>query len=131
VVVTPHAGLAVGHVLAGRHVVPAVGAVVDRVQYQPLVGGVGRQVRLVEQGRGDREPGLPVPPAVVAVDPQVVAQAQQPLGGDRGGGGVHRLVPVVRVGGPVPPVAEVDQSGGAGVPVRNAVAGGVREVEVG
>ena len=36
-VVTPHAGLAAGHLLVRGHVIPAVGAMVDGVEEEPLV----------------------------------------------------------------------------------------------
>ena len=61
---------------------------------------------------------------------QIVAEPQQALAGDRGGGAVDRLVVVERIGGAVEVVAELREAGGAGVPVGNAVGRRVRDVEV-
>ena len=106
---------------------------IDRVQYQALVPGAWREIRFVEQGIGYGQAGLAVARAVpgVAFGRQVVSQADQALGGDRGRRAIHRLPGVEWVGGPVEVVAQPMQVRRAGVPHRNAIGAGVGEVEVG
>ncbi len=60
VVVAPHAGLSVRDAAAFRDVIPAVRAVVDRVQDQALVVGFGAKVRLFQQGIQYGQAGLEV-----------------------------------------------------------------------
>ena len=54
VVIAPHGRLALGYLLAFRHVVPAIGLMVDRMEHQPVVLWILREVGRREQraGRG-------------------------------------------------------------------------------
>ena len=58
VVIAPHRGLAARHLVAGRNVVPAVRAVINRVQNEPFVRRVGGKIRLLEKRLRDRQPRL-------------------------------------------------------------------------
>lgn len=132
-VVAPHGAFAVADFLAGGDVVPTVGAMVDGVQDEALVFGVGGEVGFVEEGFGNGEAGLAVAEAVggVAFGGQIVAKADQALGGYGGSGGVDRFPVVAGVGGFLEVVAEAVEVRGAGVPHGDAVGAGVGEVEVG
>ena len=111
--------------------VPAVGAVVDGVQQQALVRGIGGQVGRGEQGAGDAETGAEeAGGGRRAHGVRQHGQAQQTLGGDGRGGAVHRLVVIERIRRRGAPVAGGGQAGRAGVPVGNAVGGAVGEVEL-
>src|SRR5262245_63348483 len=49
VVVAPHARLAARNARAGRHMIPPVRPVIDRMQQQPLMTILGAQIRLGKQ----------------------------------------------------------------------------------
>ena len=91
-----------------------------------------REVGSGEERPEDGQPGLPVSGSGLGLAPglEEMAQAQQSLGGDGGGGAVDRLVGVEGVGGAVEVVAEAVELRGAGVPVGDAVDGGLVDVEV-
>ena len=56
-----------GHLLAGRDVVPAVRTVIDGVEKQTLVFGVRGEIRFSEQRAGDGEAGLAILRTVLLV----------------------------------------------------------------
>ncbi len=123
VVVAPLRRLAARHLAAGRHVVPAVRAVVDGVQEQALVLRVLRQVRRREQRARDRQAGLEqqAPVLGLALQLEPAAEAQQPLRGDRGRRRVDRLVVVEGVGRLLAVPRHRGEPRRARVPVRDAV----------
>lgn len=127
-VVAPEGGFALGYFFAAGGVVPVVGAVVDGVAEESVVFGVFGEVGGGEEGAGDGESGLVV---VLGLGAEAAGEAEEALGGDGGGGAVDGLVGVVGFGGALEVVAHVGEAGGAGVPVGDAVGGGVGEVEVG
>ena len=53
VVIAPHGAFAVGDSLAGVDVIPAVGPVIDGMEEESLVVGIGGEVGFGEQGAGD------------------------------------------------------------------------------
>ena len=79
-VIAPHARFAAGHLSAGGNVVPVVGAMIDRMQQQALVFGLGGEIRFFHQSLGDRQAGLGV-----AFIIKNVSEANQSLCGDRAG----------------------------------------------
>ena len=101
VVIAPHRTLAVRHLLAGRDIIPAVGTMIDRVQQQALVFGIRGEIRLVEQGirHGQARLAIAVAVLLIASGRKIIPQANQALRRDGGGGTVHRLPAVERVGG--------------------------------
>ena len=98
---------------------------IDGVQDEALVPVVGAQVRLIEQRIADGEAGLPV--ALLA---DAVAEPQQALRGDGGGRAVHRLMRVEGIGGARQVIAHACQARRAGVPVRDAIGGGMLDIEI-
>src|SRR5687767_9057384 len=58
VVITPHRTLAVRHFLAGRDEVPTIGAMINRVEDEPLMLRGGAQIGFGEQRVGDLQAGL-------------------------------------------------------------------------
>ena len=79
---------------------------------QALVLRVGAEIRLVEERVEDRQAGLPVALAVGDWPRlrEVIAEAQQSLRGDGGGGAVHGLVVVERIGRAVEIIAELRET---------------------
>src|SRR5688572_1713653 len=59
-VVGPHAGFAARNLAAGGNVIPAVRRMVNGMKQQPLVLFVGREIRLVKERVGNRQPGLEI-----------------------------------------------------------------------
>tara|TARA_Y100000588_G_scaffold234664_1_gene248276 strand:+ start:322 stop:513 length:192 start_codon:yes stop_codon:yes gene_type:complete len=49
-IISPHGGFTAGNGLTCGNVVPAIGAVVDRVKEQALVLGIGGEVGFIEEG---------------------------------------------------------------------------------
>ena len=94
--------------------------------------GIAAQVRIGEEGGRCGEPRLEVTLPLLAHSPlpQEPTQAQQPLRRDRSGGAVHRFMIVERIRGPVQVARHGGQSRGAGVPIRDAIARGVGQIEV-
>jgi hypothetical protein len=60
VIVAPHARFPARDLCAWWNVIPAVWAVIDGVENQPLVRSVGAEVRLVEEPIGNGETRLKV-----------------------------------------------------------------------
>jgi hypothetical protein len=133
VVIAPHGGFAAGDFLAGRGEVPAVGTMVDGVEDEAFVVGIGGEIGLGEESFCDGEAGLEVAVAALGIAGalKIEAEAEQTLGADGGGAAVGRFVGVEGLGGAVEVIAHVGETGRAGVPVGNAVGGGVFEVEIG
>src|ERR1700722_18180660 len=101
VVVAPHAGLPVRDRCSGRNIVPAVGAMIDAVQEQPFVLGVGGEIRFLQQALGDGQSCLGV-----GFFAQCMPEANQSLGRDGAGGSVDGFEVVVGIGGFSLPVAK-------------------------
>ena len=99
VIVAPHRTFAVGDLLASRDVVPVVWAMVDGVEQQTLVSGVGAEVGLIEQRAGYGEGRLRLASAlrVPTLQGEVIPETEQTLGGDGGRGAVDRFPRVVGV----------------------------------
>ena len=133
VVVAPHAGFAVSGFRGVGAVVPAVGLVVDGVEQQAVMGGIGGEVGLAEERlRGD-EAGFFVARGIggVALCFQIAGEAEESLGGDGRGGAVDRFVGIEGIGRAVEVVAQLMEIRRALVPVGNAVGRGVGEEVVG
>src|SRR4029434_1743277 len=100
-IVPPHARLSARNLPPRRHIIPAIGAVVDRMQDQSLVAFLGTQVGWGQKRVEDCHTGLPVSPPffVQSLASQIASQTKQTLGGNGRCGAVHRLMVVVRVCG--------------------------------
>src|SRR5450432_341582 len=85
----------------------------------------GAEIRLREQSLANLEARLPIPVVIEAA-----AKPEQTLRGDGGGRAVYRLMRVERIGRRGPPVAQVRQTGSAGIPIRNAIGRRVFYVEI-
>jgi hypothetical protein len=132
-VIAPERAFTIGHLLAAGDVVPAIGAVVDRVEEESLVLGFGAQVGFVEERVGDGEGGLAEvgAGACVAMGTQPIAEAQESLGGDGGGGAIDGFPWVKGIGGAAGVIPEAVEVGGPRIPEGDAIGGGVLEVELG
>src|SRR5687767_10212753 len=64
VVIAPHRAFAVGNFLAFGDVVPAVWAVINRMQEKPLVLVFNRQIWLIKNRVRNREGCLSIPPSL-------------------------------------------------------------------
>src|SRR5262245_15046263 len=125
-VVAPLARFAARNLRARRDVIPIVGTVINRVQQQALMLRVGAQIGFFEQPIQNRQARLEVALAVLlALVPQITAKAQKSLGGNRRRRGIDRFVIVEGIGGLRLIIAELMQIGRAGIPVRNAILGGI------
>ena len=107
--------------------VPAIRAVIDRVQDQTVVLRIGAEVRLVEERVEHRESGLPVARALhrFAVGRKVAAEAQQPLRADRSGRAIDGFVVVEWIGGASEVIAEFVEIGRTGNPSTECPSMGV------
>src|SRR5712692_4919200 len=111
-IVAPHGRFAAGHPGARRNVIPAVRTVVNHMEQEPFVGGIGREVRLVEERARQGEAGLPVTLAAgIATADEIMPEPKQRLGADRRRRGIYRLVVVERVGWPRSVVDKEDEAG--------------------
>src|SRR6266704_572242 len=99
---------------------------------QALVLRVGGKIWLFEDAPRDAQAGLAVAPAniLVAFCGEVIAEADEPLRGNSGGGAVNRLPLVERIGGPAKVIAEPMEIRRPGVPHRHAVSARVLKVEI-
>ena len=89
------------------------------------VGAIG-----IEQRLEDDEARLRVPRSVLPSRGEESAEAHQALRRDGRRGAVNGFVVVERIGRAAAPVAERGEAGSAGIPVRNAVGGGTRDVVI-
>src|SRR6185312_9036615 len=87
VIVAPHTSFAARDFSSRRNVVPSVWAMVNGVKQQPLMMGITREIRLVENRGRDGEASL-----AVIVPVQKFSQPKQSLCGDCGGGTIDWLV---------------------------------------
>jgi len=133
VVVAPHGGLATRDFASFRNVVPAVGAVIDGMEEKALVLGIGGEVGLGEKSSsgGQSSGEISLGSFFVSLFLEDAGEAEKALDGDGGGGAIHGLMFVERIGGAVEVIAEVDEARGASIPVGNAVGGSFAKVEVG
>lgn len=134
VVVAPLGAFAARDFLAGRDMIPTVGTMVHGMEEESLVLGLGGEVGILEEGAGEGEAGLPI--AQGRLDLIVIGehsgQAEESLGGDGGGGAVHRFPGVAGVGGEVEAIfGQAVEVGGAGVPEGDAIGATVVEVKIG
>src|SRR5207249_1175143 len=134
VVITPHRRLAAGDSPAGRNKVPTPRAMVHRVQDQPLMRRLTRQIGLAEKGLGNSQSGLAISPGLpggLARTRQIIPQTPEPLRRDCRRRAIDRLAVIVGIGGCVQTIAQLLKAGGARVPVRDPIRSGLFNVVVG
>ncbi|MDB6027473.1 MAG: hypothetical protein JWM68_3696 [Verrucomicrobiales bacterium] len=132
-IVAPHRGFAAGDFAAFGNVIPAVGAMVNGMEQESFVGRVGREIRVGEEILREGQAGLQIFFAGVAAfgADQIMAETNQALRGDGGGGTVDRLVFVEGIGGTREVITHLGETGRAVVPIGNAIGRGVAQPEVG
>src|SRR3569833_478894 len=91
-IIAPHAGFAAGNLSSGRNIVPAIRAMIDRVEQQTLVRRSQPQIAVTQERPQCGQSSLPITSALRSRVPEVVAQTQQTLHPDGGGRTVDRLV---------------------------------------
>jgi len=93
---------------------------------------IGAEVGFLEESFEGGEAGLPVAVACfcIAIVLKVFSESQQALDSNGGGRAVDGFVIVVGFGGAVEVIAEMHQSRSSGIPIGNAVRGGVVDIEI-
>ena len=95
--------------------------------------GIGGEIRFGEKSpcRGETGGEIVLRGFFVSLLFENSGETKKSLGRDGGGGTVHRFVFVERFRRAVQVVAQVNKTGGAGIPVRDAVGRGFAQIEVG
>src|SRR6476469_8351959 len=99
-IVPPLARFAARHVRSGRHMIPAVRPVIDRVQQEALMSRVLAEIwsRGVEERVRDAQPGLPVSRPIRPLPVEEEPEPQEALSCNRRRRAVDRLAIVEGIG---------------------------------
>src|SRR3954454_24054502 len=108
-VVAPHRTFAIRNLLAGRNIIPAIWAVINRMQQKALVPRVGRKIGLIEQAFGNRKCSL-----LITLRASNLAEAPEALSSDCSSRTVHGLPVVEGIRRPIQVIAELVQVRSAG-----------------
>ena len=132
-VVAPHGGFATRNLAAFRNVIPSVRAVIHGMEEQTFVLGIEGEIRFGEKSpcRGESCSEIVLGGFFVSLLFENSGETKKSLGRDGGGGAIHGLIFIERIGGAAQVVAQVDKARSAGIPVRNAVGRGFAEIKVG
>ena len=131
VIISPHARFTAGYGSSFGNMIPAVGAVIDRMEDKPFVVRILIQIGFSEKGLQYGQPRLFIGVSFgFALSFQPASEAQQALAGDAGRGAVDRFVQVEGIGGTILPVGYQMQIRGPGIPVGYAVAARVDDVVI-
>src|SRR5437868_4853310 len=80
-IIAPHGTLPVRDFLSRRDVIPAPRPMINRVEQQPLMLGIGREIWLTKKCVRDTQAGLPIFCAalLIALRQHIISQPNKPL----------------------------------------------------